>query len=80
MLFLVGIISLFGIFSPLLFLVAGALFLFGRIVGAVSPYFFDELSVYFNWRIFAWHGIAPDDAPCMGGEPTFIGNFKRSKA
>ncbi len=49
----VAIVCLMGMFVPLLFLLAGALFLIGRILGAISPYFFDELASYMSWRVFS---------------------------
>jgi hypothetical protein len=79
-LIVVAIVALMGMFTPLLFLVAGGLFGIGRIVGAISPYFFDELSVYINWRLFAWNGVSPDDAMHLGADPKFVRVFKRAKA
>lgn len=76
----VGLVTLVGMFSPILFLVAGALFGIGRIVGAVSPYFFDELSVYITWRLFSWRGISPDDSLHLGKELKFTTKFKRAKS
>ena len=78
-LMLVGLTALFGIFAPVLFVVAAALFGIGRIVGAISPYFFDELSVYLRWRFFAWDGAAPDDTMYHGKDPKFVHQFKRAK-
>ena len=78
-LMIVGFVALLGIFSPLLFLLCGALYGVGRIVGAISPYFFDELSVYFNWRLFSWEGYIPDDSMLIGPEPKFTREFKRAK-
>ncbi len=79
-LMIVAIVALLGIFMPLLFIVAAALFVAGRIVGAISPYFFDEVSVYFNWRLFAWGGTSPDDAMNFESDPKFVKAFKRAKS
>ena len=79
-LLIIAIITLLGIFSPLLFLLAGTLFGVGRIVGAVSPYFFDELSVYFNWRLFSWSGHFPDDTMLIGADPKFVKTFRRARS
>ncbi len=79
-LMIVALVMLLGIFAPILFLAAGALFGLGRIVGAVSPYFFDEISVYFNWRIFSWGGYTPDDSMMLGSDPKFVQKFKRAKS
>jgi hypothetical protein len=79
-LFFVAMITLLGIFAPILFLLSGLLFGIGRIVGAVSPYFFDEISVYFNWRIFSWSGHLPDDTMLIGPDPKFVKAFKRAKS
>lgn len=79
-LLIVGIVTLLGIFAPILFLAAGALFGIGRIVGAVSPYFFDDISVYFTWRMFAWTGFSPDDSMFHGPDPKFVRSFKRVKS
>ena len=79
-LMIVGLVALLGIFAPVLFIAAGGLFFIGRIVGAVSPYFFDEISVYFNWRLFAWEGFSPDDSMAMEDDPKFTLEFKRAKS
>ncbi len=79
-LLVVGLVALLGMFVPLLFLVAGGLFLAGRILGAISPYFFDELSVYITWRLFAWSGVVPDDASHFGSDPKFVASFKRVRS
>ncbi len=76
----VALTALLGIFSPLLFLLSGALFAIGRLVGAISPYFFDELSVYFNWRLFSWTGSSPDDSLNFESDPKFVRAFKRAKS
>jgi len=76
---LVVILIICGVFQPLLFLVAAALFGIGRIVGAVSPYFFDELSRYVEWRLLAWDGLMPDDAYFTAGEPKFRRIFRKAK-
>ncbi len=76
----VAIVCLMGMFVPLLFLLAGALFLIGRILGTISPYFFDELASYMSWRVFSWHGSCPDDCAAFGREPKSLKVFKRAKS
>jgi type IV secretory pathway VirB3-like protein len=76
---LVVILVLFGIVQPLLFLVAAGVFGIGRIVGAVSPYFFDELSRYAEWRLFSWSGSMPDDSYWTSREPKFRRTFRKAK-
>ncbi len=75
----VVILTIFGIVQPVLFFVAAGVFGIGRIVGAVSPYFFDELGVYVNWRLFSWDGVMPDDAYWTVGEPKFRRLFRKAK-
>ncbi len=79
-LLVVAVTALLGIFSPILFIISGALFGIGRLVGAISPYFFDEISVYFNWRLFSWSGSSPDDSLNFENDPKFTREFKRAKS
>jgi hypothetical protein len=73
------IVALIGMAQPLLFFVSAGLIGIGRIVGAVSPYFFDELGKYAEWRLFAWSGMMPDDAYWTSREPKFRKIFRKAK-
>jgi type IV secretory pathway VirB3-like protein len=74
------VLVLFGIFNPLLLWPAAALVLFlGRIAGAKSPYFFDELSVFITWRFMNWHNVMPDDGYYTSADAGFRKKFRKAK-
>jgi len=79
LLLVIVVIGLAGILRPVLFLFALGIYLVGRIVGAISPYYFDEVAAYMDWRFFTWSGVAPDDVSFAAKEPKFITKFKKTK-
>lgn len=49
-------------FSPWCLAFAVVTFIVGRILGAKSPYLFDDIAVFLSWRIRSrWRGVFPDE-------------------